>query len=234
MELKIIKKQRRFYRLLFFTLLIFLLVIIGQRSEARIRYNNRTFVSIGETGLMFKAPKNMCFLDSSSEFDKPAYSSFKYIAEKNKKNILLAVFTKCENIAGDGGNINAEDIILNSGMVIWTPPSVEKKTPNSRKKYLNLRAKKFTSYVKRKLAHKDNQTLDKWVRRTKNTLALGASSLLQNLYGGKETNAVLAITLIKGIPLELILRNTKDIYIDMNDLYKEADNFFAAQIFINE
>ena len=195
---------------------------------------NRIFLSAGQVPLTLKAPEDMCFIDQSSPDFEPIYSAFKYAVEKKGTDMLLAIFTDCSSLGDANAVPETKDILLNSGIVVWTSPGATEYFPATRKEYLDAREPIFKDRVKRKLANTTELKVDDKPVKTDNSIIIGASGIYETLYEHKTTSTIFADTMIKGVPLEVTLHNTSKTSLNLKHLYQTVDNFINMQIILNE
>ena len=200
-------------------------------------YRHTIFVQADQQPLVFQAPDGGCFLDQTADTEKVLYSTFQEKVERSQRKKLLAVFTDCSALNDIEGNVSAEgkdNIIMNSGVILWTKPETKISWKTNREIYLNHTAPSFISYTQQGIKNKDANDLDEDFYQNNNGLYVGISTAHNSLYSNEKSSAVFAKTLIKKSPIEIFVRNSDYKSKSQEEVYNEIDRFVALQIQLNE
>ena len=161
------------------------------------------------------------------------HQTFSNLIQKKGDQVLLAVFADCNNLANYGGTVSLSEILFNTGVVTWLNPSIGESTPMSRQDYLDMREASFRQYAE-KGAGGLGILLDEHTHRTESNVSLGMTGMVKMQFEEKDSSGVLATTTIKHIPIEVMLRYTRNDPPSIESLYTMMDKFMAQQIALNE
>jgi hypothetical protein len=220
-------------RAISFTILLLILSAPAFAAKSPLDYRRTLIASAGQKKLALEAPMGMCFLDRTNFYEAAIFAGFRRVVERNDDQVLLAVFADCNDLASMKGSSGTHDIPLNAGIISWMNPSVGETTELSREEYLDMREASFRQYVENlppaRYAHLDAQP-----RRTENSVAMGFSRSIKIESGDALSDAVVATSSLRHIPIEVTIRSTGTSPLPLAQMHEQMDKFMAQQIALNE
>jgi hypothetical protein len=217
------------------------------------------FATVGQTTMVFEAPKGMCFMDESRTTEGALLKSLKDAARYNG-GLLIAVFADCKELAGVGVVDSGDSFTLKrKGTITWSDPNHPPPKKMQRKEYVDLKAptfredawndmlRAFTKHGRLKkrvegalttstyMANPEDYDFDTKPQVTDDGVALAFAVDTEVEYKKLTTNGVVAKTLIRHIPLEfeISLSGGRSEH-DFARFYKQMDSFIAQQVRLNQ
>ncbi|MEZ0261281.1 MAG: hypothetical protein ACAH80_09740 [Alphaproteobacteria bacterium] len=221
--------------------------------------NRRTlFATIGQTTMVFEAPKGMCFMDESRVTENALLKSMKDAARHNG-GMLVAVFADCKELAGIGViDAGSSFVLKRKGTITWAdatrpPPKkltrqefIDMHAPNFREDAWNDMLRAFTKQGRLKkrvegalttttyMANPEDYNFDAKPHVTGDGVSLAYAVNSEVEYKKLTTGGVVGKTLIRHVPLEFQISMSGDrSEPDFTRFYKMMDSFIAQQVRLN-
>lgn len=212
------------------------LILSAQAADAKdLRESRRTlFVPVGQITLAFEAPAGMCFMDQTTPFESAMYKAFRSVVQKKNNQVLLAVFSACDNIASLDGKMNTRNIPLNSGIITWMNPSIGDTTALEKTEYLDMRESSLIPYIKGSALFRPGFFIDSAPHRTEHNVSIGLDGAITRNGEKSKTSVVLATASLRHIPIEVTLRFTEKEPLPLKEIYRMMDKFMAQQAALNK
>lgn len=217
------------------------------------------FATVGQTTMVFEAPKGMCFMDESRVTENALLKSLKDGARHNG-GMLIAVFADCKELAGIGVvDAGSSFMLKRKGTITWKDPTRPPPKKMSRKEYIDLHAptfredawndmlRAFTKHGRLKkrvqgalttatyMANPEDYQFDARPQVTGDGISLAYAVDSEIDYKKLTTLGVAGTTLIRHVPLEFNISISGDRRgHDFAKFYKMMDSFIAQQVRLNQ
>ncbi len=195
--------------------------VMADKKPAADADKTRTlFVNVGAERLRFEIPEGMCFADQGHPQQRALIELVRRALAHKGDEHLLGLFMPCDSMLNPGHAMAREGRVPSVGMILW-PHKIEKAADRStRDSYLNWRAASFREYTALNLpvwmlavdplrqsgdTVKDPE-LSADLARSNHALLATFSQYLSADGQPFETVGAAATTLIKGHPVEIIIR----------------------------
>lgn len=212
------------------TLLALALFMTGASLSAQAQTQPKTHdvprtlsLTVGETNLQFAPPEKMCFLDRTAAAQNSVYLMLSGAVEKNRDEMVLAVFMPCDNVSA----MDTPDGQTDLGFIAWNAQTGDS-TRLNRQDYLDMREASFPQYARsRDLGSRP----DKTVHRTPYDVALGFIDEEE----GRKSIVVIATTTLRHVPVEITVRYANNAKVGtFQQAYAGMDKIIEQQIKLNE
>lgn len=217
------------------------------------------FATVGQTTMVFEAPKGMCFMDESRTTEGALLKGLKDSA-RHSGGLLIAVFADCKELAGVGVVDSSDSFVLKrKGTITWSDPNRPPPKKMQRKEYVDLKAPTFredawndmlraytkNGRIKKRvegalttstfMANPEDYDFDAKPQVTDDGVSLAYAVDTVVEYKKLTTNGVVAKTLIRHVPLEfqISMSGNRSAH-DFAKFYKLMDGFIAQQVRLNQ
>lgn len=215
------------------SLITALLLVIPAAAGAKQRTpldDRRTlFVPFGQKTLVFEAPTDMCFLDSTAGSQAKLLKFLREEEARKHKRQLMAVFADCMQIAGFTGSMPRD-----AGMIFWMNPAVGETTALPTGDYLDMRESGLIPHVEETLKEFSEKKVDVKPRRAGNLVSVAYDADVKFDFETLESVGIDAATVIRGIPVDFTIRHAEKTAPKRDALYAQMEKLVAQQIALNE
>jgi hypothetical protein len=217
------------------------------------------FATVGQTTMVFEAPKGMCFMDESRGTEGALLKTMKETARLSG-GLLVAVFADCKELAGIGVVEAGDSFVLKrKGTIMWanakTPVPkkmtraeyIEMRAPNFREDQFNDMLRAFTKHGRMKkrvegalttatyMANPEDYNFDARPRVSDAGVSLAFGVDTEVDYKKLTTVGVTGATLIKHVPLEFEISQSGDRTAqDFDKYYSTMEGFLQQQVRLNQ
>lgn len=217
------------------------------------------FATVGQTTMVFEAPKGMCFMDESRQTESAVLKAMKDSANTGG-GLLIAVFADCKELAGIG-TVDAGDsfVLKRKGTITWAKAKtaipkkitraeyIEMRAPTYREDAFNDMLRAFTKNGRMKkrvqgalttttyMANPEDYTFDARPRVSDSGVSLAYGVDTEVDYKKLTTSGVTGATLIRHVPLEFEISQSGDRRAqDFDKYYSLMEGFMQQQVRLNQ
>lgn len=217
------------------------------------------FATVGQTTMVFEAPKGMCFMDESRTTENALLKSMKDSA-KHSGGMLVAVFADCKELAGIGVvDAGSSFMLKRKGTIVWADAKKTQPKKMTRQEYIDIHAptfredawedmlRAFTKHgrIKKRvegamttatyMANPEDYNFDAKPHVSEDGVSLAYAVNSEIEYKKLTTGGVIGKTFIRRLPLEFQITMTGDrSEPDFARYYRMMDSFIAQQVRLNQ